>query len=251
MSVNKTSVPPNIHRCLYCGSSDGPFETREHIVPEGLGNTELVLNVGVVCNRCNNVVGSRLDKALIEFEPIEFLRVWYVEQTKKGKYPFVSFPNVNITRTAKDHMNLELLNGDSKSVRIKADGLGFDMDFRGKRKTTPARLQEVARALYKIALGVMYLDFGEKVIQDPDLDYIRRRVQGDEEFNGFMLLNRKFTPKGESHITYNPLTLSNGQPFTAFQFDFHGLEILFTLEQHKLGPEDAAAYAPDYQLLEF
>ncbi len=37
--------------CLFCGSN-GPFLRLEHIIPESLGNDDLVLQ-GEVCDVCN------------------------------------------------------------------------------------------------------------------------------------------------------------------------------------------------------
>lgn len=48
-------------RCLYCLREDRAFTSVEHVIPEGMGNKEIVLPVGVVCDKCNNGELSKLD----------------------------------------------------------------------------------------------------------------------------------------------------------------------------------------------
>jgi hypothetical protein len=63
--------------CLICRENDGGFASVEHILPESLGNTEMLLPRGVVCDRCNHGPLSRLDQALAGFLPIEMMRTWH------------------------------------------------------------------------------------------------------------------------------------------------------------------------------
>ena len=37
--------------CLFCRRGDGGWTSREHVIPESMGNTELILPPGVVCDR--------------------------------------------------------------------------------------------------------------------------------------------------------------------------------------------------------
>ncbi len=48
-------LPSNI--CIFCGNN-GPFSSKEHIVPHSLGNDLLVLQPGWVCDQCNNICSS-------------------------------------------------------------------------------------------------------------------------------------------------------------------------------------------------
>src|ERR1700755_1925849 len=63
--------------CLICRRSDGGFSSVEHILPESIGNTEKILPVGVVCDRCNHGPLSQIDRALGGFLPIEMMRTWH------------------------------------------------------------------------------------------------------------------------------------------------------------------------------
>jgi hypothetical protein len=62
-------------KCIYCLQITGSFESEEHIFPESLGNKDLILGRGYVCDRCNNGILAVLDNALMKFEPIAFLQV--------------------------------------------------------------------------------------------------------------------------------------------------------------------------------
>jgi hypothetical protein len=77
--------------CLYCRRSDGGFRRPEHPLGESLGNTEIVLLNGVVCDRCNGGVLSDLDKALGEFMPVKARRTSLGVRTKAGTIPETRF----------------------------------------------------------------------------------------------------------------------------------------------------------------
>ena len=79
--------------CLFCRRSDDGFTSREHIVPESLGNHELILPVGVVCDRCNHSVCSPLDTALLDFAPVAMMCTIFGVRSNGGKMPWVKFDN--------------------------------------------------------------------------------------------------------------------------------------------------------------
>jgi hypothetical protein len=62
-------------QCIYCTNTAGKFISEEHVVPEALGNDELVLEPGYVCDTCNHSLLERLDRALAGFGPIAFLKI--------------------------------------------------------------------------------------------------------------------------------------------------------------------------------
>jgi hypothetical protein len=47
--------------CIFCRTKEEKFTFPEHVYPESLGNTEIILPAGLVCDACNNGVLSRLD----------------------------------------------------------------------------------------------------------------------------------------------------------------------------------------------
>jgi len=73
--------------CLFC-KQPGVFQTREHIVPESLGNDTDILE-GVICNSCQNYFGTKIEKAALGQTPIAFWRS-YLGILKKGRLPSVN-----------------------------------------------------------------------------------------------------------------------------------------------------------------
>jgi len=75
-------------QCLFC-RTHGNLGTREHIVPESLGNDTDILE-GVICSSCQNYFGKEIEKAALEQTPIAFWRSYLGIQTKKKHLPSVN-----------------------------------------------------------------------------------------------------------------------------------------------------------------
>jgi len=76
-------------RCIFCHSREGPFRTREHILPESLGGGEwAILPVGLLCDRCQNCFGSEVEQQALDDYPFSFFRVFLGVPTKKGFAPW-------------------------------------------------------------------------------------------------------------------------------------------------------------------
>jgi hypothetical protein len=145
------------NRCIYCSDIEGSFTSEEHIIPESLGNDELILPKGFVCDACNNDVLSDLDNALIRFEPVAYFQVMYVPYTKAGKFPKASFSNITIERKGPRHIKMTPKNkgGELKNHKQIGDGLySFNHTWKGKK----INWNLIGRALYKIALGLVALE---------------------------------------------------------------------------------------------
>ena len=82
--------------CIFCKKSDVPFTSVEHIFPESLGNQELVLPKGVVCDICNNGVLAKLDQILIEFPLVAIMKHFHGIKSKTGKIPNTKFVNIEL-----------------------------------------------------------------------------------------------------------------------------------------------------------
>jgi|ERR1051326_237221 hypothetical protein len=102
--------------CIYCLTTEGAFTSEEHIVAESLGNDDAVLPKGFVCDDCNNGVLSGLDNALINFEPVAFLRVQHVPYTKEGKFPKANFSSFTLEKVGPRHLKLTPKN---KAARLR------------------------------------------------------------------------------------------------------------------------------------
>lgn len=77
-----------MRNCLFC-KQPGVFQTREHIVPESLGNDTDILK-GVICNSCQNYFGREIEKAALEQTPIAFWRSCLGIRTKRRHLPSVN-----------------------------------------------------------------------------------------------------------------------------------------------------------------
>jgi hypothetical protein len=74
-------------RCLFClGPSEGSVSV-EHIVPESLGNTTMILPPGVVCDSCNSYFGRKVEAPFLNSPPIRALRHTQGLQNKRGRIP--------------------------------------------------------------------------------------------------------------------------------------------------------------------
>lgn len=54
--------------CIFCKRSETSFKSKEHIIPESLGNKEHILPPGVVCDGCNNYFSMRLEGPILNDE---------------------------------------------------------------------------------------------------------------------------------------------------------------------------------------
>ena len=214
----------SVNHCIYCLGKTAPFNSEEHIIPEALGNEELILPKGYVCDKCNNGVLSRLDNFLLDFEPISFLRVIYSPYTKAGKLPKASYQNIsikkshprNIVFTAKDK------SGWVKNLKEMDDGqISFSINIKGK-KFDP---KMIGRALYKIALGTVAYDQGFEVACDPKFDMARAFIIKGEDFPSNLLILSNGKPKPE--VTVRHQELLDGTPFL---IDIFGILFLSNLQ---------------------
>lgn len=74
-------------RCIFCKIDTSRSRSIEHIIPESLGNTNLTLPVGVVCDKCNNYFSRKVEKPFLESKSILALRFHQELVSKKGRVP--------------------------------------------------------------------------------------------------------------------------------------------------------------------
>jgi hypothetical protein len=176
---------PSASKCLFCSRSDRAFTSEEHVLPEALGNDEMVLPPGRVCDACNNAL-SVLDTELVDFPPVALLRVLYVPHTKKGRLPSADFDGVSFRKT--NPRRLEIRSRDKAPEQVvQADGsVSVKWTFQGTRPIAPHRL---ARALFKIGLELLAYDCGPLRAFDGRYDAAREFVRGTRATfpNHFML----------------------------------------------------------------
>lgn len=86
--------PPN--KCLFCLRTDRTFARQEHPIPESLGNDDLVLPPGYVCDSCNQYFGSKLEGKVLSLAPLSVARVTQAVKNKKAKYPRIRGPGLRM-----------------------------------------------------------------------------------------------------------------------------------------------------------
>lgn len=74
-------------RCIFCKKDGTTSVSKEHIIPESLGNTLHTLPLGVVCDTCNDYFAREVEKPFLESEPVRSLRFEQAIINKRGKIP--------------------------------------------------------------------------------------------------------------------------------------------------------------------
>jgi HNH endonuclease len=75
--------PPN--DCLYCRRTDVPFKRVEHPIPESLGNDDLIIPRGWVCDPCNQYFGAKLEAKVLSLPPFSIERAAFSVRSKKWR----------------------------------------------------------------------------------------------------------------------------------------------------------------------
>lgn len=190
--------------CLVCRCSDGGFRSREHALPESLGNTEIILPPGVVCDRCNNKQLAVLDQVLCEFMPIKMRRTMLGVRSKAGSVPTTRLDGGTIEHSGPGSLRFEG-DGDEPMLRETfrhGDTVGLSLEMRGGNRMTPRYGAQLSRALLKAALEIASLDHGALMFE-ARFDHVRKAILGGRRF-GFVVVGRTGDPDDDSvSLTYD------------------------------------------------
>jgi len=211
-------------QCIFCLTKTGPFTSEEHIIPENLGNTDLILPIGLVCDKCNNSVLSPLDQSLMEYLPIALLRVNFVQHGKDGKLTKANFANAEVRRTKPNHILFKNKIGQQSITEIQKLEDGFTkISFKINGKNN---IKLVSRALYKIALEIVALDMGFGYASSSQFDAARNFVvKKGVGFSNNLLIMKNCQPQPGCKIEFNP---NLGFIFSIILF---GIEFILNLEE--------------------
>jgi len=74
-------------KCIFCKKDSSDSKSVEHIVPESLGNKDIILKPGIVCDKCNNSLARNVEKPFLDHPCVRLLRSEKSLKSKKGNYP--------------------------------------------------------------------------------------------------------------------------------------------------------------------
>jgi HNH endonuclease len=77
----------NAKLCIFCRASSHSSVSREHIVPESLGNRKIRLPRGVVCDKCNNYFSRKIEDPLLNSLFFSQERFMHSIPNKEGRIP--------------------------------------------------------------------------------------------------------------------------------------------------------------------
>jgi hypothetical protein len=216
--------------CLFCRRGDGGFIGREHVFPESLGNTEIVLPSGVVCDRCNNGVLSELDQVICEFMPVAVRRTILGIRSKAGKIPAFRFCEGTVEHvpgTDGADPNLILNSHTSPGMlretgRLSGGRLSLEWKGSGGRRMTPRYASQLSRGLLKSALECSWIDHG-KIMLEPRFDHIRAAVLGEPRDGLFVMLNTADPSSGKVSLTYELMPYDDDTWRMVVWADYYGV----------------------------
>lgn len=218
----------NENVCIYCLTTTNTFTSEEHVFPESLGNDELILPKGYVCDQCNNGILARLDEALLEFGPIALLQVQMVTYTKSGQFPKANFQNLYIERRGPREIAIRAKDrtGKLRAAEDLGDGWQiYNLEMSGKI-FDPVLL---GRALYKIGLGLVALGPGANHARSPKYDAVRAFVQQGVGFPNNLLMHTEFKPTSQVRTA-----LQHESEGSQIVIDVFGLIFFLNLESHPI-----------------
>jgi hypothetical protein len=172
-------------QCLFCRIDARGSRSREHIIPESLGNTKYTLPPGVVCDRCNNYFSRKVEKPFLDSPAVTFLRFHEAVPSKRGVVPRIGgillphFPAV-CWKEPKDSF--------LGHVELDADGLRHILTTNGGKIVFPVEGRPpsdlvVSRFLAKVGLEAMaaklvnHAEGLEYLTSEPQLDRVRNHAR--------------------------------------------------------------------------
>lgn len=216
--------------CLFCRRGDGGFTSQEHVFSESLGNTELILPPGVVCDPCNNQRLSQPDQTILDFMPVGIRRTMLGIKTKAGKVPRFRFSEGTVEHipgaAGADPTLVINPQGPKPTLRElerTPDGrVKLEWKSSRGRRMTARYASDLSRALLKSAFECAWIDHKEMMLERR-FDHIRDAVLGASR-EGFFAMGLKLDPDSTRvSLTYNLLPQGDGTWRMPVVADFFGV----------------------------
>lgn len=156
----------------------------EHIIPESLGNSTLVLERGLVCDRCNNYFARKVEKPLLDSPILRMLRFSNRIPNKRDRLPDVEAvledghrASVTMQSAHQGIPSVRLLDPvDDRSIRQLLAKRQLLLSFNA---TTPPSDPVVSRFMAKVAIECLAHELSAdrmmlaSFIDDTQLDALR------------------------------------------------------------------------------
>lgn len=152
--------------CIFC-SATGPFERDEHPIPESLGNDELVLPRGLVCDVCNQYFGTKIENPVLSSAPFSVERTVAAIRTKRGHYASHKDKSVQLISTG--FWDRVILTTDGKSslpIISRPDGSGILL------VASPEKYDELL-GRFLLKMGIELLAMTTTDVRSPRFDLAR------------------------------------------------------------------------------
>jgi|TARA_R100000501_G_C2628500_1_gene122764 hypothetical protein len=169
--------------CLFCKEISSTSKSVEHIIPESLGNKDIFLPKGIVCDSCNQYFAIKVEKPVLEMKYFRNLRFRNNIKSKKGKNtPYKTlFPNQEggwFDMYMGDDGCIGFNNDESKIINLiknqKVNSMMFEVvdspkenDFHISRFLAKAALESLA---FKLVDNFEWID---ELINKKELDPLR------------------------------------------------------------------------------
>jgi hypothetical protein len=167
-------------RCIFCKKDSSSSRSREHIVPESLGNTRNVLPPGVVCDRCNNYFASKVERPVLDSPAFKSLRFHQAVPSKRNRVPAISAliaPDVpvRVRRSADGAQTVvdvpteyfDRIASETQTQHLIFHVGGMPSDVAMSRFLAKCALEALAQRVGKTQAGV------DMIVDDPQFDPIR------------------------------------------------------------------------------
>jgi hypothetical protein len=197
-------LPVEQRQCLYCLANNEPFTKDEHVVQRAFGRAadKYKLRPGAVCDTCNFFLGRNVDSRFVHRYDISLIRGLEGWPGRSGALREIEChkPTAPLDIEIKPDVKVAMFVNDFE----KLPNGGFRVRTRPKHPEPPVAL--TIRALWKIALGVMYGYLGPRFALDPQWDSLRDAILG-APFSGY-LIQAPFRAiiDGQLNVSINPQT---------------------------------------------
>jgi hypothetical protein len=181
-------------RCIFCKQNSSSSTSREHIIPESLGNIEHVLPPGVVCDKCNNYFARKIEKPLLDSDSFRYQRFENLIQNKRKRIPnaqafHLESSSILEIQTTANGLNIFLNEDDifgflDSTKDMRKGHLYIPHITANQDEYTLSRFICKAALEYLASLSLLAMEFSEEpsvldvdIIDNEGLDPIRKYVR--------------------------------------------------------------------------